>query len=221
MCRQSSRSGSADGNHRNIVDKEHHDHKDRQTEPAVGDDLVDLIEGTELTLLLVLVNAVDDFADIKITLVGDDAFRVVVIFFLNGFDVLFNVVFGRFIKTKLLNDLFVALKDLHRVPTLLFLGQLVNAGFLNMSDSVFYRAFKGVFGNRFFVLGSLYSGFCRLLNALVFQRGDLDDRTAKRAAQLLGVDFNACFLYDVHHIDCDNDGDTELTELSGQVQVTL
>ena len=132
--------------------------------------------------MLILVNAVDDLSDIQITLVGDDRFRVVVIFFLNGFNVLFNVVFGCFIKTELLNDLFVALKDLDRVPTLLFLGQLMNAGFLNMSDSVFYRALKGVFGNRFFVLGSLDRGFCRLLNALVFQRGDLDDRTAKCAA---------------------------------------
>ena len=91
----------------------------------------------------------------------------------------------------------------------------MNAGFLNMSDSVFDRAFKGVLGNRFFVLGSLYSGFGCFLNTLVFQRGDLDDRTAKRAAQFLGVDFNACFLHNVHHVDGDNDRDTELTELSG------
>ena len=77
--------------------------------------------------MLILVNTVDDLSDIKITLVGNDTLSVVVIFFFDELYVLFNVFFGRFIKTELFDYLFVALKDLDRVPTLLFLGQLVNA----------------------------------------------------------------------------------------------
>ena len=211
----------ADADHRDIVHKKHNYYENRQSEPAVGDDLVDFVGGTELSLLLVLVNAVDDLSYVQITLVGDDALGIIVIFFLNGFNVLFNVVFGRFIQTELFNDLFIALKDLDRVPALLFLGKFVNAGFLDMGDSVLDRAFKGVLGNRLFVLGSLDCGFGSFPYALVFQRGYLNNLAAQRAAQLLGVDFNAGFLHNVHHVDRDNDGDPELAELRSQVQVTL
>ena len=213
--------GCADSDHGEVVHKEHERNEDRQSQKAVGNDLVDFVGGRKLSFLLILVNAVDDLSDIKITLVGNDTLSVVVIFFFDELYVLFNVFFGRFIKTELFDYLFVALKDLDRVPTLLFLGQLVNARFLNMSDSVLDRAFKGVLGNWFFVLGSLDRGFGGFLNSLVFQRGNLNHRTTQRAAQFLGVDFNSCFLHNVHHIDCDNDGDAKLTELSGQIQVAL
>ena len=83
-----------------------------------------------MSLLLVLVNAVDDLSYVQITLVSDDALGIIVIFFLNGFDVFFYVISGRYIKTEFFDDLFIALKNLDRVPALLFLGKFVNAGFL-------------------------------------------------------------------------------------------
>ena len=158
----------ADGLHGDVIDKEHNDYKNRKSQKAVGDDLIDFVGGTELSLLLVLVNAVDDFSYVQITLVGDNALSVVVVFFLNELYVLFNVVFGRFIKTELLNDPFIALENLDRVPALLFLGHVVNAGFLDMGDSVLNRAFKGVLGYGLFLFRCLYRGFGGFPYTLVF-----------------------------------------------------
>ena len=76
-------------------------------------------------------------------------------------------------------------------------------------------------GNGLFVLGSLDGGFGGLLYALVFQSGDLDHLAAQCAAKLLGVDLHAGFFHHVHHVDGDNDGDTELAELRGQIQVSF
>ena len=56
-----------------VYKRQHHDREDGQTKPAVGDDLVDLIRGRELTVVLFLVAALDDLCDVNVALVGDDA----------------------------------------------------------------------------------------------------------------------------------------------------
>ncbi len=216
VCRR-----GADRDHRDIVHEEHDYHEDRQTQPTVGDDLIDLVGGRELSLLLILINAVDDLANIDVTLVGDDRLGVIVIFFLNSLDILFDMIEGLLAQAELLQDLIIALKDLDRVPSLLLLGHIMNAGFFDMRDRMLDRSVKGMLGDGFFLLRRFDCFFGGVHYALALQSGDRDDLAAQLSAQLRGVDPDACFLDNVHHIDGDDDGDTELAELGSQIQVAL
>ena len=155
-----------DGDHRNIVHEEHDDDEDRQTQPAVGDDLVDLVGGRKLVFLLVFIYAVNYLAYVNIALVGDDRLCVVVVFFLDSLDVVLDMGECRLAEGELLDDLIVALEDLDRVPALLLLGQIVHAGFFDMSYGVLYRAVEGVLRHRLLLLGSLDSCLGRLPDAL-------------------------------------------------------
>lgn len=74
-----------------IVDDEHDRREDRQGQPAVGDHLVDLIRGGELTGTLFLVAALHQAGDVHIALIGDDALRIVIPLLLGGSDVLLDV----------------------------------------------------------------------------------------------------------------------------------
>ena len=65
------------------------------------------------------------------------------------------------------------------------------------------------------------SGFCCFLNAGALQSGNLNDLAAERLAQCVGVDLVAVLIYDIHHVDRNNDRNTELNELGGQVEVAL
>ena len=61
----------------------------------------------------------------------------------------------------------------------------------------------------------------RLLDALALEGGDLHDRAAELTGELLDVDAVAGFLYEIHHVQRDHDGDAELRELGGQIEVAL
>ena len=133
-------SGRADSHHRNVVYDEHYNCEDGKTQPAVCNDLIDLIRGGKSALIFLLQAAADDGSYVNVALVGDDRLSVVVHLSLGSLDVLFNVISYRLSKSELFNDLFVALKDLDSVPSLLLLGHIVNANFLDMCDSVLYTA---------------------------------------------------------------------------------
>ena len=73
-------------------------------------------------------------------------------------------------------------------------------------------------------LDSLGSGDCGLsgqLHAIALQSGDLHYLAAQLLGQLLGVDGVAVLAHHVHHIDGDDHGDAQLSQLSGQVQVAF
>ena len=82
-------------NHGNVVNQEHDDCEDRQTQPTVGNDLIDLIRSCHADFLLFQA-ILDNGCDVQITLVGDDALCVVVQFLFSSFDILFDVLFGGF-----------------------------------------------------------------------------------------------------------------------------
>ena len=58
-------------------------------------------------------------------------------------------------------------------------------------------------------------------DAVALQRGDLDDLAAQLAGELLDVDLVAVLAHDVDHVDGDDNGDTQLSQLSGQIEVAL
>ena len=211
----------ADGDHGDVVNKEHDDCEDGQAQPAVGDDPVDLIGGGELFLALLLVAALDDLRDVDIALVGDDGLRVVVQLLFGGLDVLFDVLHRLCRDAQLLENLVVALKDLDRVPALLLGGLVVQDGFLDMGDGVLNSAGEGVLrlGVRALCRGD--RGLRRVHDAGALQSGDLNDLAAQLTGQLLDVDLVAVLLDDIHHVDGDDDRDAQLGQLRGEVEVAL
>jgi len=205
--------GRADADHSDPVNKEHHDREDGQTKPAVGDDLVDLIRGRELTVVLFLVAALDDLCDVNVALVGDNALGIVVQLGLGGLDVRFDVLHGLGRNSQLFEHLIVALEDLDGVPALLLLGHIVDGGLLDVRDGVLHGAGEGVHRDGLSALGGLDGGLRRLHHAVALERGDLNDLAAQLAGELGDVDLVAVLADHVHHVDGDDHGDAQLGEL--------
>ena len=208
-------SSSAHADHGDVVNKEHDNCEDGQAQPAVGHDLIDLIGGGQLTGGVLLVAALDDLADVDVTLVGNDALGVVVQLLLGSFDVGLDVRHGLLGQTQLLHHLVVTLEDLDGVPTLLLLGQAVNGGFLDVGNGVLHRAGEGVHGNGLAVLCGVDRSFGSGHNAVALQGGDLDDLAAQRLRQLVDIDLVAVLADDIHHVDGDDHGDAQLGQLGG------
>ena len=211
----------ADRDHRNVVDKEHDDRENRQAEPAVRDDLVDLVGGRKLADGFLLIAGLDDRGDIDVPLVGDDAFGVVVQLLFGRLNVRFDVRKRLLVDVQLAENLVVALEDLDGVPALLLLGHAVDRRLFDVGDRVLDAAGEGVHRDRLRVLCRVDRGLRRLHDPGALQRRNLDDLAAELAAELGRVDLVAVLAHDVHHVDGDDDRDAELGELGGQVQVSL
>ena len=215
-------SGGAHSHHGDPVHQEHDQCENGQAQPAVGHDAVDLIGSGQLAFgLLLLVAALDDLGDIDIALVGDDALRVVIQLLFGSLDVLLDVAHDGGVDLQLLQHLVVTLEDLDGVPALLLLGHVMYSGLLDVGDGVLHGAGEGVHGDGLGVAGSLHSSLCGGHDAVTLQGGDLHHLAAQLAAELSHVDLVAVLADHVHHIDGDDNGDTQLGQLSGQVEVAL
>ena len=208
-------SGSAHADHGDVVNQEHDNCEDGQTQPAIGHNLIDLIGGGQLTGGVLLVAALDNLADVDVALVGDDALGVVVQLLLGSFDVGLDVRHGLLGQTQLLHHLVVTLEDLDGVPTLLLLGHAVNGGFLDVGNGVLHRAGEGVHGNGLAVLCGVDRSLGSSHNAVALQSGDLNDLAPQRLGQLVDIDLVAVLADDIHHIDGDDHGDSQLGQLGG------
>ena len=204
-----------------VINNKHNNCKDRQSQNTVRYDLIDLIGNGKTAVVLFLVALLDDGSNVNIALVRDDAFRVVIKLFFSRFNVRFNVLAIVLRKAQLLNDFLVALKDLNREEALLLLGEGMYGNLFNVCNRVLNHTAEAVLRDRLRVLGCMDSGFCCFLNSGALQSGNLNDLAAERLAQCVGVDLVAVLIYDVHHVDRNNDRNTELNELGGQVEVAL
>jgi len=172
-------------------------------------------------VILFLVAGLNDLADVDISLVGDDGFGIIIHFGLYGLDVIFDVLQYSLIDIQGGKHLIIALKDLDGVPALLLFGHIVHGGFLNVGQGVLYAAGEGVLRNGLAVLGGINGSLGGSHHAGPLQRGDLHHLAAQLAGKLLNIDLIAVFLYQIHHVDGDDDRDAQLGQLGGQVQVTL
>ena len=211
----------ADAHHSYPVDDEHNKREDRQTQPAVGDDTVDLVGHGQLACVLLFITGLDDRTDINVTLVCDDAFRVVVQFLLRRLDVLLNMCLRCFRDIELFHHLAVAFKDLDRVPALLFFRKSVHDRFFDMRKRMFNRTGERMLRNGFRALRRFNRLFGGFRDADSLQCGDLDDPTADLLGKALRVDLITVLFHDVHHVDGDDHRDAELNKLRRQIQVAL
>ena len=205
--------GRANGNHGNVVNEEHDGCEDRKTQPAVGDDLIDLIGSGKTARVLFLVAVLDQLRNVDIALVGNDGLRVVVQLCLRRLDVLLDMRHDVCRNLDSLENLVVALKDLDRVPALLLFGLVVDDSLFDMRNRMLDRTGERVHRDG---LRALCRADCRLgsfHDAGALQRGDLDDLAAQLTAQLSGVDLVAVLADDVHHVDGDDDRNAKLGQL--------
>ena len=122
-------------------------------------------------------------------------------------------------EIELLQNLFVALKELDGVPAVLFLGQIVYRDLLDMGQGMLHRAAELVHGDGLGALGGLHGGLGGGLNAVALQGGDLHHLTAELTGELLDVDHIALAAYNVHHVDGHHHRDAQLRELGGEIEV--
>ncbi len=213
--------GSTDSDHGQVIHKEHDHGKNRETEPAVCDDLIYLIGSAQTALVLFLVAALDYLGYVEVTLVGDYALSVVVQLFFGGLDVLLNVSLDIFRNIELFKNLVITLKNLDGIPALLLFGHIVHNGLFNVSDRMLNRTGECVLGNGFAAPGCFDCRLGSFHDALALQRRNLGHGAAKLAGQLLDVDAVAGLAHHVHHVHRDHHGDAELGELGGEVKVAL
>ena len=71
------------------------------------------------------------------------------------------------------------------------------------------------------VLSGVDGSLCSLHDTCSLQSGDLNYLAAELTGKLGDVDLIAVLLDDVHHVDGDNNRNTELGKLGGEVKVTL
>ena len=206
--------GRANGNHGDVVNQEHDDREDRKTQPAVGDDLIDLIRGGQAAHILFLVAVLDELCDVDVALVGDDGLGVVVELFFGCLDVLLDMGHHVGRNLQLLKHLVVALEDLDGEPALLLFGLVVDNGLFDVGNRVLHGAGEGVHRDGLGALGSLDGGLSRFHDARALQGGDLNDLAAKLTAELCGVDLVAVLADNVHHVDGDDNRNAELGQLS-------
>ena len=133
-----------------------------------------------------------------------------------------DVVQQLFVQVQLSLNLVVALKQLDSVPAQEAAIDLALNGLLNMGDGMLNAAGKDV--RQLACLALLGGGngqLGSLLAALVLQGGDFDGLAAQLVGQLLQVDLVAVLADEVDHVDSHDNGDAELDQLGGQVEVTL
>ena len=211
----------ADGNHCDVIDKEHDDGQNREAQPAVRDNLVDLVRNRHAAFVRLMVAALQQLRDIDIAFARDDGLRVVVQFLLRRRDVLFdmmhlvggNVQFGQ--------NLFIPFEDLDGVPTLPFRRHVVQFSLLDVGDGMLHRSGEGVHRKRMRLFGGFDGRFGGFHDAVVVQRGDFQHFAAQFARQLLEIDLVAVLPDDVHHVHGNDHRDAELRQLRRQIEVAL
>ena len=131
------------------------------------------------------------------------------------------MLFNFIAKVKLFHNLIITLKYLDSVPSLLFFGHFVNYCLFNMSNSVLNNTVECVHWNSFCVLGSINCSLCRFHNTCALQSRNFNNLTAKLFSKCRSVNLISALLYNIHHINGNNNRDTELCKLCCKVKVTL
>ena len=204
-----------------IVHQAHDHDKDRDAEPAVRDNAVDLLSGGDL-LGSLLEEGRNHRGDEVIALRRHDGFCIVLKLLLHGGrDGLHASLFVSR-KTELLDGRLVALEKLDGVPALESRRRTGAGDLVNLGKGVLHlvgeldRGGSGLLGG-----SSLLGGSDDFVNASAPQRRAFNDRAAEKLRKLRGVNDVAVLLEQVGHVQGDDDGKTELKNLGGQIQAAL
>ena len=215
----------AAGNHRQPAHERDREDEDRDRQPPVRDDLVNLVGERRLVLprLVLRERLVHHAGDELVALARDDRLGVVVHFLLAVADVLLDVLERADRNLQALDNVAVVLEDLDCVPADDRLRDDPLDRLLDVRERVLDRAGEDVRrlglllrrrGERNGLLGGLQA-------PLALHRGYADDLAAEGLRDLREVDLVAVLLHDVHHVHGHHHRDAELGELRREVEVAL
>ena len=207
--------------HGQPVDEDHDGCEDRQTEDTIRDDPVDPVGYGQIVGAFLLVDAFQQIGDIDISLVGDDAFGIVIHFLFHGLDVFLDVRKGILVELEIFQDLGVSFEQLDRIPSLAFFRQIVNGRFFDVSQGVFDASAEGMQRDRLAVSGGFDRRIRRLVDVRPFQSGDADELHAHLLGQDVQIDLYAVLFDQIHHVDGDDDRNAQFRQLCGQIQVSF
>ena len=163
-----------------------------------------------------------NMANIGVTLIRNNAFRIIIHFSLTFGNVFLQVSKQLRTDAQFFLNHFVAFKQLDSIPAeIIRLHHSLN-GFFNMRQRVFNTSGKNV-GKR-----STLSCFCQfhrsagsLRTALTFQRADLQHFAAQSLPQLFQIDGIPILADQINHIDGNHHRVSQFNQLSGQVEIPL
>ena len=214
---------AAEGSHGDPVDQEHDAGKDGQRQNAVGDNLVDFVGNGQAVLGGLFPHRLgDDGVDIRVALVGDDALGVVIQLLFAVRDMFLQVGPKLRVQPEILQHLVVPLKQLDGEPAQVARVHLALNRLLDVRDGVLDAAGKHM--GQFRVLSGLGQRnrlFSDLHAALALERAHLQHLAAQFLTQRREVDFVAVFAHQVDHVDRDHHRDSQLHQLSGEIEVPL
>ena len=166
--------------------------------------------------------ALHHLVDVGIALVGDDALGIVVHLVLAVLNVSFQVLGQLAVQLQLGDDLLVSLEQLDGVPAQVLLIHLALNGLFDVCNGVLHAAGEHMRQLAHLVgLGSGGGLFGCFHTALALQGADLHHLAAQLGGQLLHVDLVAVLADQVHHVHGHHNGQAQLQQLGGQVQVAL
>ena len=204
-----------------VVDKADDSDEDRDAEPAVRDDAVDLLRRREL-LRCLLDAGRHHIGDPVIAVGRDDGLGVVVALLLECRDDLLAGVELGLGEAKGLDGLGIALEDLDCVPAELFRLCLALDRLRDLVQGLFDLRREALRArSRLASLGCSDGPLHELVEVLVVESGDLDHRHAKHLGKLLRVDDVTALLQKVAHVEADDDRTSCLQDLGREVEVAL
>ena len=213
--------GGADTHHSDPVDKKHDCRKNRKAQPTVGDNPVDLVRGRHFADSVLFITGFNELRDIVITLIGDDALCVVIKFRLGGLNIFFDMRESILRNIEVLQNFLVSLKNLDRIPALLFFRKVVYNGFLDMRNRVLDGSGECVLRNGFVLLSSFNCALRCLHYAASLQCGDPHHAASQLFREALRIDLIAVLLDKITHIHCQDHRNAELYQLCCQVKIPL
>ena len=202
-----------------IVNKEHDNCENRQSQETVRYNAVDFIGNSQTGMAFDNCIA-HQLANVVITLVGNNAFGIIIQRFLAGCNDFFNLSLLALAQAQSISNFLITLKQFYQQPTLAHTVNLV-AGFAgNRSQSIFNLAAKAhIF--RCSTADSFNCFFGSLTGTFTLQCGGFHNLAAKLGSQLSGINLIAVLADDINHVQSNSYGITHLHNLSSQVQVTF
>ena len=214
-------SPGTDGGDGDVVNEEHDRDEDGKAEPAVGDDLVDLIGGGEFPSVLFDIAVGDDFSDLHVTFVGDDGFGIVVFGRFHTCNDVFDRLLDVIGEAHRCKDFVISLKQFDGIPAALRLGDVRESEGFDLAECGLDIGGEGLDFRGHALFGHFHGSFGRFHDAGAFQCGDLHNGGAQLFGQFLDIDLVAVLFDDVHHVDGDDRRDAQLDDLCREVKVSF
>ena len=210
---------SAYGFYSNVVNQEHDNRENRQSQETVRYNAVDFIRNSKAGVAFDNCIA-HQLANVVITLIGNNAFGIIIQCFLAGCNDFFNLSLLALAQAQSISNFLITFKQFYQQPALAHTMNLV-AGFAgNRSQSILNLATEAHI-LRCSAADSFNCFFGSLTGAFTLQCGSFHNLAAKLGSQLSGINLIAVLADDINHVQSNSYRITHLHNLSSQVQVTF